>query len=191
MAKEILPCESAESAHAAALAGFFLVGTQTLVPVRQNLHESVPGIRQVQQVLNCSLRANFVAAELPKHLLLVVIRLNAPANLVELERVKRHEHGAGVTEGLALLPGMLMCREYGIRLTEDETKELSKMCNLSEGVYDNGVSDGISQGISLERGASLRNLMKNTGWPLEKAMPMLNIPSEEEARYKKIMKKEH
>lgn len=65
------------------------------------------------------------------------------------------------------------------------------MCNLSEGIYDDGVSDGISQGISLEREASLRNLMKNTGWPLEKAMQMLNIPSEEEARYKEILKKEH
>ena len=51
-------------------------------------------------MLNRSLRANFVAAELPEHLLLVVIRLNAPAKLVELERVKRHELGAGVTESL-------------------------------------------------------------------------------------------
>jgi len=65
------------------------------------------------------------------------------------------------------------------------------MCNLSEGIYDDGVSDGISKGRSLEREASLRNLMKNTGWPLEKAMQMLNIPSEDVARYKKVMKKEH
>ena len=36
------------------------VGAQPLVLVRQNLHESVPGIRQVQQVLNRSFRANFV-----------------------------------------------------------------------------------------------------------------------------------
>ena len=70
------------------------VGAQLLVLVRQNLHESVPGIRQVQQVFNRSLRANFVAAELPEHLLLVVVRLNAPAEFVELERVKCHELGA-------------------------------------------------------------------------------------------------
>ena len=56
-------------------------------------------------MLNRSLCANFVAAEFPEHLLLVVVRLNAPAELVELERVKRHELGAGVTECLALLPG--------------------------------------------------------------------------------------
>ena len=47
-------------------------------------------------MLNRSLRANFVAAELPEHLLLVVVRLNAPAELVELERVNRHMLGAGV-----------------------------------------------------------------------------------------------
>ena len=81
------------------------VGAQLLVLVRQALHESVPGVRQVQQMLNRSLRANFVAAELPEHLLLVIVRLNAPAKFVELERVKRHELRAGVTEQLALLPG--------------------------------------------------------------------------------------
>jgi hypothetical protein len=35
------------------------VGAQLLVLVRQNLHESVPCVRQIQQVLNRSLRANF------------------------------------------------------------------------------------------------------------------------------------
>lgn len=49
-------------------------------------------------MLNRSLCANFVAAELPEHLLLVVVRLNAPAELVELERVNRHMLGAGVAE---------------------------------------------------------------------------------------------
>ena len=71
------------------LRALVLVGTQPLVLVRQDLHKSVSGIRQVQQMLNRSLCANFVAAELPEHLLLVVVRLNAPAELVELERVNR------------------------------------------------------------------------------------------------------
>lgn len=70
----------------------------------------------------------------------------------------------------ALVKKQQLEEEYGIRLTEDETKGLSKMCNLSEGVYDSGVLDGISQGILQEREASLRNLMENTGWSLEKAM---------------------
>ena len=80
------------------------VGAQLLILVWQDFHESVPGIRQVQPMLNRRLRANFVAAELSEHLLLVVVRLNAPAGLVELERIKCHELGAGVTERLVLLP---------------------------------------------------------------------------------------
>lgn len=97
------------------------VGAQLLILVWQNLHESMPGIRQVQQVLNRSLRANFVAAELPEHLLLVVVRLNAPAEFVELERVKRHELGAGVTEDLALLPGNAHVQGHRVHGAEKET----------------------------------------------------------------------
>ena len=82
-----------------------LAGAQLPVLVRQDLHESVPSVRQVQQVLNRSLRTNFVATELPEHLLLVVVRLNAPAKLVEFERGKCHELGAVVTKQLAPLPG--------------------------------------------------------------------------------------
>ena len=63
------------------------------------------------------------------------------------------------------------------------------MCNLSEGVYDSGVLDGISQGILQERESSLRNLMENTGWSLKKAMQILGISSEEGARYEKYCKK--
>ena len=55
------------------LRAFVPVGAQLLVLVRQDLHESVPGVRQVQQMLNRGLRANFVAAERPEHLLFVVV----------------------------------------------------------------------------------------------------------------------
>ena len=81
----------------------------------------MPGIRQVQQVLNRSLRANFVAAELPEHLLLVVVRLNAPAELVELERVNRHMLGAGVAERLVLLPGNAHVQGHRVHGAEKET----------------------------------------------------------------------
>ena len=72
-------------------------------------------------MLNRSLRANFVAAELPEHLLLVVVRLNAPAELVELERVNRHMLGAGVAERLVLLPGNAHVQGHRIYGAEKET----------------------------------------------------------------------
>ena len=97
------------------------VGAQPLVLVRQDLHESVPGVRQVQQMFNRSLCANFVAAKLPEHLLLVVVRLNAPAELVELERVNCHMLGVGVAERLVLLPGNAHVQGHRIYGAEKET----------------------------------------------------------------------
>ena len=81
------------------------VGAQPLVLIRQDLHESVPGIRQVQQMLNRRLCANYVDAELPEHSLLVEVRLNAPTEFVEHKRVNRNMLGAGVAEPFVLLPG--------------------------------------------------------------------------------------
>ena len=81
---------------------------------------------------------------------------------------------------------------YDIHLTEDETKELNNMCNLSEGVYNNGFhngfQDGFHNGYNSKAKESLQNLIKNTGWTLKKAMQMLGIPSEEEPQYKKLLK---
>lgn len=74
-----------------------------------------------------------------------------------------------------------MEEEYGIRLTEDETKELKKMCNLSEGVYNDGVYDRAKE--------DLKNLIQSTGWSLAKAMEMLHIPPEEKEHYEQEMKK--
>ena len=101
----------------------FFSTAQLLVLVRQDLHESVPGIRQVQQVLNRSLRANFVAAKLPEHLLLVVVRLNTPTEFVELERVNRHMLGAGVAERFVLLPGNAHVQGHRISAYRDKSPQ--------------------------------------------------------------------
>ena len=103
------------------LRALVLVGAQPLILVRQDLHERVPGIRQVQHVLNRGLGADFVAAELPEHLLLVVVRLNAPAKFVELERVNCHMLGADVAERLVLLPGNAHVQGYRGHGAEKET----------------------------------------------------------------------
>ena len=45
--------------------------------------------------------------------------------------------------------------EYEIPLTEEVAKEVSGMCNLSEGIYDKGVQEGLKEGLKegLEQGA--------------------------------------
>lgn len=95
----------------------------------------------------------------------------------------------------ALVKKQQLEEEYGIRLTEDETKELSKMCNLSEGVYNDGFTNGFDNGVNvgtLNRAKEdLQNLIESTGWSLEKAMQVLRIPLEEKEHYEKALKKEH
>ena len=76
---------------------------------------------------------------------------------------------------------------YGIRLTEDETKELSKMCNLSEGLYNSGFNDGTYGRAKTD----LRNLIESTGWSLAKAMEMLRIPPEEKENLEKELQKKN
>ena len=84
-----------------------------------------------------------------------------------------------------------MEEEYGIRLTEDETKELKKMCNLSEGVYNDGFNNGVNVGTLNKAKEDLQNLIESTGWSLEKAMQVLRIPLEEKDHYEKALKKQH
>ncbi|MGN0951021.1 MAG: hypothetical protein ACI4OH_09845 [Mitsuokella sp.] len=57
------------------------------------------------------------------------------------------------------------------------------MCNLSEGVYNNGFYDRAKE--------DLKNLIQSTGWSLSKSMEMLRIPPEEKEHYEKVLKKQY
>ena len=61
-----------------------------------------------------------------------------------------------------------------------EGREAGLKEGLSEG-HEAGMTDGIL--------ASIRNLMKQTGWPLEKALTMLDIPEDEHEKYLKLLEK--
>lgn len=63
----------------------------------------------------------------------------------------------------------------------DETKELSKMGELSESIYNDGYLEQAQR--------DLQHLMESTGWSLEKAMEMLCIPLEKKDYYEKKLKK--
>lgn len=106
-------------------------------------------------------------------------------NAIEMLRIIFKEKAS------ALVKKRQLEEEYGIRLTEDETKELSKMCNLSEGVYNAGFNDGVNVGTLNKAQEDLQNLIESTGWSLEKAMQALRIPLEERDHYEKALKKQH
>lgn len=79
--------------------------------------------------------------------------------------------------------------EYGIRLTEDETKELSNMCNLSEGVFEEGIRIGKKGEHERTMVDNINSLMKTMGLSLSQAMHALQIPQDEASRYQKLIKK--
>ena len=75
--------------------------------------------------------------------------------------------------------------EFGIKMTQELEREVSEMCNLSEGVEQKGIAKGIAKGIT----ASIRNLMESMGWSIEQAMDALQIPTEERNGYLNMLKK--
>ena len=75
--------------------------------------------------------------------------------------------------------------EFNIKMTQELEREVSEMCNLSEGVEQKGIAKGIAKGIT----ASIRNLMESMGWSIEQAMDALQIPTEERNGYLNMLKK--
>ena len=72
--------------------------------------------------------------------------------------------------------------EFDIPMTETLEAEVHQMCNLSEGVRDLGRAEGFL--------ASIRSLMANTGWPLEKAMEILGVPEIDRPIYADLLQKQ-
>ena len=60
------------------------------------------------------------------------------------------------------------------------------MCNLSQGVKELGRTEGRIEGII----ESIRNLMANTGWTLERAMEALGIPESDRPKYAELLQKQ-
>ena len=83
--------------------------------------------------------------------------------------------------------------EFNIPMTQTMDREVSLLCNLSEGVWKEGWEKGMAKGEAhgMEKGilASIQNLMRNTGWPIEKALSVLEVPKEEWTQYsEKLLK---
>ena len=77
--------------------------------------------------------------------------------------------------------------EFNIPMTQTMDKEVSLLCNLSQGVWKEGWEKGMAKGEAhgMEKGilASIQNLMRNTGWPIEKALSVLEVPKDEWKQY--------
>ena len=87
----------------------------------------------------------------------------------------------------------ILQEEFNIKMTRELEREVSEMCNLSEGVEQKGIAKGIAKGrtYGIVEGiaTSIRNLMESMGWSIEQAMDALQIPTEERNGYLNMLKK--
>ena len=83
--------------------------------------------------------------------------------------------------------------DFDIPMTETLEAEVQAMCNLSQGVEEKGRIKGRAEGRAEGRTegllASIRSLMANTGWPLEKAMEILGVPEMDRLKYAELLQK--
>ena len=78
----------------------------------------------------------------------------------------------------------ILQEEFNIKMTQELEREVSGMCNLSEGVEQKGIEKGIARGIII----SIQNLMESMGWSIEQAMDALQITTEERKGYLNMLK---
>lgn len=80
--------------------------------------------------------------------------------------------------------------DFGIPMTETLEAEVRQMCNLSQNVMEIGIERGIERGKVEGLLASIRSLMANTGWSLEKAMEVLGVPETDRLKYADLLQKQ-
>ena len=76
--------------------------------------------------------------------------------------------------------------DYDIQMTQTMEQEVSVMCNLSKGVREKGVAEGMTNGILF----SIKNLMETLGMTIEQAMAALKIPEAEKKKYMDLLEKQ-
>ena len=77
----------------------------------------------------------------------------------------------------------LLESEFRMKMTKTEESEVAEMCNVSEGIWEEAMEQGVLKG-KLE---SIRNLMDRMNLSVEVAMDSLNIPEEERADFKRLV----
>ena len=76
--------------------------------------------------------------------------------------------------------------DYDIQMTQTMEREVSVMCNLSKGVREKGVAEGMTNGILF----SIKNLMETLGLTIEQAMAALKVPEGERQKYMDLLERQ-
>ena len=75
--------------------------------------------------------------------------------------------------------------DYDIQITQTMEREVSVMCNLSKGVREKGVAEGMARGVAENTLQSIKNLMETLGLTIEQAMAALKVPETDRPKYAK------
>ncbi len=110
------------------------------------------------------------------------------------------ENYGGLLRMLEVLFGGRCTPRQVIQILEDEyefsdihsmERTVSEVCNLSQGFIEEGrkqgFAQGIEQGTDRERLQNIRSLMETTGWPAERTMDALKIPTDERPKYLELL----
>ncbi len=74
--------------------------------------------------------------------------------------------------------------DFNIPMSHMLEKEVSSMCNLSEGVWSNGMQQGMQQKLI----ENIQNLMETMKWTAQQAMAALKVPEDEQPKYEELLK---
>lgn len=88
-----------------------------------------------------------------------------------------------------------LSEEFNIPMTKELEGGVKNMCNLSQGVYDDGFNSGYDSGydsgynLGIDESTvnSIKNLMENMSWNINQSMDALSVPDEKKEKYKAII----
>ena len=82
----------------------------------------------------------------------------------------------------------ILQQDFDIPMTQTLERKVDVMCNFSQGVWEKGMEAGRKEGAAQNMLNSIKNLLKNTGWPIEQVMSMLGVPDVDRPKYLEALK---
>lgn len=77
--------------------------------------------------------------------------------------------------------------EFHIQMSPKLEGEVNTMCNLSQGIFNEGIQKGIEKGYESKELANIRTIMKKTGWSIKQTMEFLDVPETLHAKYTELL----
>ena len=79
----------------------------------------------------------------------------------------------------------ILKEDFNIKMTSELESEVALMCNLSKGIEEKGINQGIKEGII----TAIKNLMESMDWTEEQAMEALKIPEADKPLYSSMLER--